>query len=528
MITPRQATGGQRHWLRHPRAPLIAIVLLGAFLRIAGLGSASLWYDECASLYLGHYATEPLALFDSAKNTEPPLNALTTGLWEGLVCTLSPTQVTDAAHDFLLRLLPCGFGILNIVLVYGVTRRLFGCVRTALCAALLFAIAPFQIYYAQELRVYSLYVTLSLLAVGSMAGALAENRPRYWAGYILSLSLLLYCHYIAMWLMFTLNVAFVALLPRYRHHFWRWTAANALIMILIAPALYRAFAMHATVQDLDVPWYPSPTWKTGLITFKNFFAGYSPAAWAYWPLFVMALGLWCRGLGSWRRGPDGVVIVACLTWVPIAGCVWLWGRADFSFYEHRLFIFSGVAALMGVARGMVLLRRGGVAALALIALLMLPGLADYYRARIHPIDEHRLGVFDKVDFRSAVKALEAQWRPGDRLVYTNLFHAYPLFHYFPGDQVQIGWSLETETYLIRVLGNEPLLREHKLLPVIKEPAIAGASRIWYLRSHGITFESQEFSDRIQDWLESIAAPSERQDFKGLTLQCFTPRLGPTF
>ena len=56
-------------------------------------------------------------------------------------------------------------------------------------------------------------------------------------------------------------------------------------------------------------------------------------------------------------------------------------------------------------------RRCGVAALALIALLMLPGLADYYRARIHPIDEHRLGVFDKVDLILRAEKLGIPFAP---------------------------------------------------------------------------------------------------------------------
>jgi hypothetical protein len=499
------------------------MVLLGAGLRIAGLGGASLWYDEGASLYLGHYVSEPMALFDSTKNSEPPLNPVMTGLWAGLLSTLSSIDPTNAANDFLLRLLPCFFGVLNIVLVYALTRCLFACEKTARIAALLFAIAPFQIYYAQELRVYSVYTTLSLGAVWCMARALADNHLRHWAGYVAALALLLYAHYFSMWLIFTLNVAFVALLPRHKTHFWRWTAANAVVMLLIAPALYRAFEMHEAVQRLEFPWYPHPTWKTGLITFKNFFAGYSPAAWAYWPLFALALTLWTLGM-RWRgKIPDGVVLVVCLTWVPILGCVWVWGSAEFSFYEHRLFILSGVAALIGVARGVALLKRPGFAVLGLLVLLTLPALADHYRGRLHPIAEHRLGVFDKVDYRGAMRALHAQWEPGDRLIYANLFSAYPLFHYTKRDHVQIGWSPETETLLLAILGHGEIPRNHGLLPVPKEQAVAGATRIWYLRTHGLTFESQEFSERIQGWLESIAHADEKQHFKGLTLQCFTPK-----
>lgn len=516
---PRARSAG-RVSIGHPLAPLAVVLLAGAILRLARLGYFSLWYDEAASLYLGQFLTEPLALFDSARNTEAPLNALITGLWERLVLALGLTDPLDAGHDALLRLLPCAFGIANIALVYGLTRRLFQCRRSALIAACLFALSPFQIYYAQELRIYSIYVTLALLATGCMVGALVENKRRYWAGYVGLMSLMLYCHYVSMWLMFTLNVTFVALLWRHRAHFWRWTAANGLVMVLIAPALYRAFAMHAEVQTLDVPWYPSPTLKTGLITFKNFFAGYSPAAWAYWPLLLLALALWILGIVRSRHTAEGATLVACITWIPILGCVWHWGGAEFSFYEHRLFIFSGVAALIGVARGVAQCGRPGLAALGLVVALMVPGLSDHYRGRLHPLAEHRLGVFDKVDYRSAVRFVESEWRPGDRLIYANLFSAYPLFHYFHGDEVQIGWGPDTEAYLIRTLGNEPLLRGHRLLPTAKEAAVVGAGRIWYLRSHGLTFESQEFSTRMQSWFESVATPGPVYAFRGLTVQRF--------
>lgn len=506
-----------------PRIHLIAVIALAAVLRLAGLGSASLWYDEGASLYAGRYATDPAALFDASKNIEPPVNAIVTGLWAGLVSSLSPAQPTDAANDFLLRLLPCGFGILNCALVYWLALRLFACTATARAAALLFAIAPFQIYYAQELRIYSLYVTLALVATGCMAAALQENRPRHWAGYVASLSLLMYCHFITVWLIFTLNVAFVALLWKYKARFWRWTAANAAVMLLVAPSLYRAFAMHAAVQQIEIPWYPNPTWKTGLITFKNFFAGYSPAAWAYWPLFLVALGLWAAGLCYRRREADGPIITACLTWLPVAGCICLWGRADFSFYEHRLFLFAGVAALIGVARGAVRLGRPGTAALGLLALLMLPGLADYYRGQLHPVKEHRLGVFDKVDFRSAARALEAEWQPGDRLVYATVFSAYSMYHYFPHDQVHIGWDLSLEDVYIKIYGHEALLREHRLMPVPKEEAISGATRIWFLTTHGITFESEAFTSDIRGWLERVATEEQSRSFAGVTLQLFVPQ-----
>lgn len=502
------------------RLPLI--VLLAAVLRLAGLGSASLWYDEGASLYSGQYLSQPAALFDDAKHIEPPVNAVVTGLWTSVLHALSPTKATDRANDFLIRLLPCVFGILNVLLVHALAVRLFACRRTACFAALLFALAPFQVFYAQELRVYSLYTTVCLAAVWCAAAALAKNRLRYWIGYVAAAAGLMYCHYIAMWIIFAVNVAYVALLPTHRKLLGRWTAANAAVMILIAPALLRAFHLHAAVQDLEIPWYPNPTWKTGLITFKDFFAGYGPTAWAYRPLIVLALGLWAVGLRGKPSARAGIVLTACLTWIPIAGCVLLWGHADFSFYEHRLFIFSGVMAIVGVARGAALLGRWGYAVIAATSLLMLPGLADYYQGRLHPLHEHRLGVSDKVDFRSAAAALEARWQPGDRLVYATVFCAYSMYHYFPRDQVHIGWDLSLEDVYLKIYGHEALLREHRLMPVPREKAVAGATRIWFMTTHGVTFESEEFTRKIRTWLNEIAVETETLYFDGVSLHLFVP------
>jgi len=511
------ATGHRLRWLCNPRAALPAIMVAGAALRLAGLGADSLWYDEAASLYLAQYAAEPAALFDAAKNTEPPVNAVVTAAWAGLVGAMGLTRPTDAAHDFLLRLMPCFFGVLNIFLVCRVAQRLYDCHCTAICAALLFAVAPFQIYYAQELRIYSLYITLALLAVYFMAGALTHNRPRDWCGMVAALALLMYSHYIAMWLIFTLNVAFVLRLAAHRGLLWRWTLANSVLMALIAPALYRAFAMHAEVQEIAYAWYPNPTWKTGFITFKTFFAGYGPTAWAYWPLFLLALGLWATGL-RWRKGEcDAAAFVACLTWVPIAGCIALWGGADFSFYEHRLFLFSGVAALFGVARGMHNLGRPAYAALGLYLLLTLPCLADYYQGRLHPAPMHRLAMWDKVDFRGAARILEGEWQPGDRLAYTSHFSAYSMKHYFPRDQVRLGWGPEDEVLFVRTMGHEALLREHGLMPVPKEAGIAGAARIWLLTTHGTTFEWQPTAERLRAWLDSVSAAGESYALDGITL-----------
>jgi len=507
---------------RH-RTLYIAVLLIAVSLRLYGLGAHSLWYDEAASLYLGQHSVAPGVLMDAKLSPEPPLNPLLTRWWQALVDTTTGLAVTSPWHDFLLRLMPFFFGVAAVPLVYALTLRLFQDRTTALFAMALFAISPFQIRYAQELRVYSLYVLLALLAVWCMVRALEEGRRWQWAGMVAALAASMYAHFFSMWLIFTLNVAFVAMLWKYKHHFWRWTAANAVLMLLISPMLLRAFAMHAETQQIDIPWYPNPTWKTPLLTFKSFFAGFGPSAWAYWPLFLVALLLWVVGLRRHQdRGP-AFIIVASLIWVPLFGCAWLWGRADFSFYEHRIFVFSGVAAAMGAAWGLATLGRFGVAGFTLIVLLTLPCLGNYYAGQLHPIKMHRLALWDKVDFRSAAAYMDEQWAAGDRLVYASHFSAYPMYHYYPHDQVRMGWDENDESMFIRTMGHEPILRAHKLMPIPKEKAVAGAKRIWFLSTEGTTFEWQPTTARLLEWLEENFVAKDESRFDGIVLRLFIPR-----
>ncbi|MBX3177212.1 MAG: glycosyltransferase family 39 protein [Candidatus Hydrogenedentes bacterium] len=501
---------------------IAALFLLGAALRLYDLGGDSLWYDEAASLYQARHSVAPATLLDPDVAAEPPVHPLLVRAWMEAVA-LAGFPATSPWNDFLLRLLPCLIGMAAMPAFYLLARRLLRDETAALFALALFAISPLPIYYARELRVYSLYVLLAIFATGFMIRALEENRPWQWAGMIGALALLMYSHFFAMWLIFTLNLVFVAVIWRYPHHFWRWTGWNALLMVLIAPAIHRAFVMHAETQLIEIPWYPSPDWKTPFITFKTFFAGFSPAVWAYWPLFLIALGLWAAGFRRARESPIAAAFVALMTWVPPLGCALIWGQASFSFYEHRLFLFSAAAAILGVAWGAATLGRAGLVAIAVLAGLTVPVLADLYAGRLHPIPMHRLAMWDKVDFRAAARHLEDAWRPGDRLLYASHFPAYSMQHYLPRDQVRIGWSLDDQDLFIRTMGHEPILRAHGLMPQPKEAAVAGASRIWFLVTEGTTFAWRPDTERIAAWLDAHYTREAEVAFDGVRLSCYAVR-----
>ena len=511
------------------RHALLFIVLAGGLLRLYGLAVQSMWFDEGATLHIANYVDGHGSIFHADKNTEPPMISLLTWGWLRVCHWLAPLPRTSEASDFLIRLLPWSFGVLAIPLVFVTGRRLLKNGKAALTAAALFAVSPFHIYYAQELRVYSVYVCLSLGALYFLLRAQESGNAKHWLALVLCETLLMYSHFIAVWTLFLLNVYFLLTLPAHWPRARAWIASQAAAGMLILPALWQMFTAYAYVRRIEIPWYPTTTWKAGLVTFKDFFAGYSPATWAYWPLFLLAAVLFVFGIATLaRRDRRAALLVALLAAGPITISLFMWSGRLFSFYEHRVFMFSGVVALYAVAAGLCTLRpRALQAAVAtLFLLLTVPGLRDHYAHRLHPMDGHRLGVYDKGDFRNAAAYVNEHLLPGDLVCHASHFSIHSMRYYMNHPQLRIGahdWDADVmrQTHV-----NEALLYEYGFMPVRVDIATAAAPRVWFVESTGITFEYKPHTLPVREWLDTHFERAEHREFQGLTVTLYVRKAAP--
>lgn len=518
----------ERHkdWAIRPEiAGVVLVTLLGTLLRFYQLAECSLWYDEAASLYLGRFVMHPSQLFSHEWNTEAPLNAVITWLWYGGVRLLTDFPVYSWQNDFLIRLLPCLESILTIPLLFVVAKKVLNDAWGGLIAAFFFAISPFYIYYAQELRVYAFLVPAWLVAVYVMLRALETGAYRHWIGLTLAFTVLLYAHFISVWIIFAFSVYFILVWAVDRKHIVAWTIANAAGLVLMSPALMLAFEMNRMVTEVRYQWYGVPTLKTMFITYKDFFAGYGPTVWAYWALLLGALALHFLGLARlaatrWRAA----LLVAVFTWVPLGCNVIFWSMRDFSFYEHRLFVTCGAAAMIGMAAGVraVPWRWARVGMLAGWVVFTAPMLRDYYLHRLHPIHEHRWAIYDKPDYRSAAAYIAANWQEGDLLVYPHHALAYPMLHYLADKpQVRLGFSEDDITEHMKTMSHPELSEHHGLMPVVKEKATGRAKRLWYLETHGVTQEWKPYTEPIRKWLDDTWRTAERHELDNLEMLLYT-------
>jgi uncharacterized membrane protein len=131
-----------------------SIIILCALLRFYHLGAASLWSDEIFSrYYLDLFGLHYVLTDGLSKETNPPTYYLLLRGWIALFGN------SEAA----LRSLSAAASILCVPVTYSLGRELSGKSR-GLAGALLFALCPASLYFAQETRTYALFMLAAMLS----------------------------------------------------------------------------------------------------------------------------------------------------------------------------------------------------------------------------------------------------------------------------------------------------------------------------------------------------------------------------
>jgi mannosyltransferase len=206
---------------------LLAIILVGAFLRVYQLGAQSIWFDESSSVYLAKLSFTQFAQALPTQERSPPLYFLILHYWVILFGT----------SEFAVRLLSALFGVLALPMIYVLGRQLFN-EEVGLVAALILALSSFNIEYSQEARMYSLMVLLALLSMYFFTRLLQKNTFAISVGYVVSTTLLLYTHIYGVFVVIAQNVYLLTLLFLSREHAFRlrhWITLQALLVAFFAP-----------------------------------------------------------------------------------------------------------------------------------------------------------------------------------------------------------------------------------------------------------------------------------------------------
>lgn len=409
-----------------PRVWLTLIILLATFLRLFRLGYQSLWFDEAISFTRANMSL-PETLHQTLTVLHPPLYSLILHFW-----------LKVGHNETLLRFPSVAFSVLALPLAYQLGRL---CVsrRVGLMAALLLALNPFHVWYAQEARMYSMLMLFALSAVYFFLHTIRDDdNLRSWIGLVVSCVLAYYTHYFAFFIPLIQFVFFLCTLRTYHRLFRKWVLSQIITTLPLAPWLVAyAFAFRSG-QAVGFGLVPKPRLLAPVETLWKFSLGSTDTLTPVLALFLAAFGL-ALFLGvkssDWMRCPHFRLFTLLWLSVPILFTFVLALRR--SFYLDRCFIIVLPAYLTLLAIGIVgigkPLVRWGLASVIILAMTF--GLRQLYLAPL----------FFKEDWRAAVSYIQSQYRDGDIIVSRYAQDGEPLFYYYQGNPDWAALSVEKIT-----------------------------------------------------------------------------------
>ncbi len=150
---------------------ICAIILLGLLLRLHGLAAQSLWIDEGVSVWVASKSMPSMLLWLAKGDVHPPLYFILLHFW---------MMIDDTVY--WIRFLSVIPSVLTILFLYGLGTRLHS-QSVGFLSALLLAISPFSIYFAQEARMYSLLGLMATAASYCLVWGLQSRKTAAWVCY---------------------------------------------------------------------------------------------------------------------------------------------------------------------------------------------------------------------------------------------------------------------------------------------------------------------------------------------------------
>lgn len=386
--------------LRQPMVlDAVALTLLVGVLTFLWGRGAGVWFwgDEGISVGI---ASQPVGriLELLPQDGSPPLYYLVLHMWIALV----------GSSDVQTHLLSLIFALATVPAALWAGWTLFGR-RTGWMFALAMALNPFLASYANETRMYTMVVLLSLLAVATFLHAFVFRRRGYLPAFAVVLALLLYTHNWGLLLAVGFAAALVPCLVLQADR--RQILVDAVLAFGLAGLLYAPWVptlLYQRSEELQ-PWAEAPTPSLVRTDVANMVGG---------TVAVMALALGAgaglAGILQRRRSSPAIAVVALAT-IPLVVLLGGWISAVWA-NRYLAAVVAPILLLAGV--GLAKAGRVGVAALGALAFLTAPIAV-------------RLPPEQKSNARAFAEQASTWLQPGDLVVSPEPMMVPMLAHYLP-------------------------------------------------------------------------------------------------
>ena len=404
---------------------------------------------------------------------------------------------------FAMRYLSLLFGILSIALLYTLGKHLLD-EKVAVLSAALMTFSPYMIWYAQEIKMYTWFVLLVLLALYALCRAGRDHHWRWWLLLSSTCLLLFYSHILGPLLVPILGV-WAGYVFRDKPKIWLGLLIGGLSLALLSlPLLLWQVPLALQARETGFPHYTLGQmigtllngWCAGLyqadLLHENL-ALYSLSA------FVI-LGLaGCVELFIRQRGSLFILIGIWLS-LPL-GILWAISLNS-PLFTDRYLIWCAPAFYLLVSAGIVGLSRLD----KWLKPLLLAGLLTFNTLSLYAQTQHAI----KPEFPQAVAHLRQHHTP-DALLLFQIPHNHHVVAYYDADLLTAwaaapftNWRLADGSYQVGAdYVNEQM------------PTRIGAHRdIWLVYSEAAMWDER---DLVRAWFETHAKLVDMQSYWGVTL-----------
>ncbi|MDR6218471.1 glycosyltransferase family 39 protein [Deinococcus soli (ex Cha et al. 2016)] len=222
--------------LSTPLLAAAAAFLAALLLRTFHLDAQGFWFDEIFTANLTTFRTSlpDVLTYLKTNDAHPPLHYVLSWLWAHLVGAYGGAYPqVEAGLEWRMRLSSALTGACTAAVLTHVATKRYGLLAGAITAALM-AVHPILVHQDQELRMYPLLTLLGVMSSLALQRALRSATRLHWGLYALSVTALLYTHYLAVFFL----------------------VAHAVLMLAERRALTRAAWLAVTPALLFAPWLP--------------------------------------------------------------------------------------------------------------------------------------------------------------------------------------------------------------------------------------------------------------------------------
>jgi 4-amino-4-deoxy-L-arabinose transferase-like glycosyltransferase len=220
-----------------------AILVFACLVRLLGISSRPIWYDEAFSILFSEKGLSAMLYGTLAPTGAGSADIHPLGYYSLLWLWMKIFGESLVAA----RLLSIAAGLVSVYLIYLIALNLLADKKTARLSMLFAAAAPFQIHYAQEIRMYSFLALWLLLATYSYQRAARTRQRRWWILFSISAACAQYTHNLAAF--YLLALAILPILQRDFRALRGMTLAGMGALLLYLPWAIQLPAQFSKVQN---------------------------------------------------------------------------------------------------------------------------------------------------------------------------------------------------------------------------------------------------------------------------------------